>query len=377
MKVYVDCIGCEQRKLDAQRIITYLTTNGISLVNSPEICDYAILVTCAVDKPNESRSISKLEEISRRIPASGKLVVGGCLPSINPELMAKYDIYTTFSPRTLHALERAFGSQIKKGIESFSIPNRSTFDCKDSSTTSPKTLKEEFELAKKGYKIVIDHGCLLHCSYCSIKKATGKLKSEPMDAVISQFRRGTSLEEPTIMLVGGDTGAYGRDIGLRFYNLLESLVDDGKKSKIFIHDFNINWLIEDLKEYVKVFEKSDGIIRAATFPIQSGSDRILKLMRRPYTQRETIQALTNIRESAAKLGIGTHIIVGFPTETDSDFEATLKVLEETNLDFISCFPYSENKHTASARIREKIEPKTIQERLQKINKLFGEKVTIF
>src|SRR3989344_5842358 len=97
MNVYIDCIGCEQRQLDAQRVIAYLKANRINLVDDPAKSDYTILVTCAVDKTSEDASVAKMESILSRLKPTGRLVIGGCLPSISPERVNRYGVYATFS----------------------------------------------------------------------------------------------------------------------------------------------------------------------------------------------------------------------------------------------------------------------------------------
>src|SRR3989338_67363 len=108
MNVYVDCIGCEQRQLDAQRVTNYLKANRISIVNDPAKSDYSILVTCAVDRTSEDASIVRMESILSKLRLTSRLVVGGCLPSISPERVARYGVHATFSPRNMDTLDKIF-----------------------------------------------------------------------------------------------------------------------------------------------------------------------------------------------------------------------------------------------------------------------------
>lgn len=363
MRVYVDSVGCEQREIDAQRIIDYLKANRMEVVSSPKSCDYAVVVTCGVDGARTNASVSKLESVAQQLPSEARLIVGGCLPSIDSKKLESYRIYSTFSPRNLEVLDSIFGGK----IADIPVPNRSVFDDKISCDT--KSAREEYDCAKNGFKIVIDDGCLLSCSYCAIKKATGRLRSAPLNTIVSQFENGIAQREPTIMLMGGDTGAYGRDINLKFYNLLGEINKHPGNSSLFIHDFNVNWLIEDLKKYEEAFS-ADKRFRGATFPVQSGSDRILRLMKRPYNHQDASQAVRTVKNCSPNLRVGTHIIVGFPTESEQDFQSTLDLLEEVGFDFISCFPYAECSNTRSAKISEKVSQEVITDRIRRLSTKF-------
>jgi len=371
MKVYVDSVGCEQREIDAQRIINYLRATKMDIVNSPHSCDYAIVVTCGVDGARTNASVSRLEDVARQLPSVARLIIGGCLPSIDPEKIESYNVYATFSPRNLEKLDSIFGGK----IADIPVPNRSIFDDK-TSTIEETSPRKEYDIAKNGFKIIIDDGCMLSCSYCAIKKATGRLRSASLNAVVSQFERGIAQREPTIILMGGDTGAYGRDIGLRFYSLLGELNEHPGDSRLFIHDFNVNWLIEDLEDYEEAF-RSDLRFRGMAFPVQSGSNRILNLMRRPYNHQDASQAIRRIKNCSPNLRVGTHVIVGFPTESEEDFQSTLNLLDEVNFDFISCFPYAESSNTKSAEIPGKISKEIRSERVDRILTKFGERVKSF
>jgi len=374
MKVYVDCVGCEQRKLDAQRVLDYLHANDISTTDSPEDCDYAVLVTCAVDASNEARSLARLDKIGKALHKDAKVIVGGCLPSISPGKMAGYPVDGTFSPRSMEALDNFFEHQVS--IEGVGYPNRSAFDSNDG-TLAHQTPREEYDAAKNGFKVVISQGCLGECAYCVIREATGMLESYPEEQVLEAVQKGIAKGERTMMLMGGDTGAYGRDIGIGFHSLLRDVVAIPGDYRVFIHDFNVNWLAKDLDSYLDVLSSVNGRkVRGANFPIQSGSDRILELMRRPYRLGEAKSALKSVRNSAPLLNQGTHVMVGFPGETAGDFSLTMDLLDDVGFDFITCFPYSENPNAASASIADKVDSDVVNERLDRIASRFGDKVRI-
>ena len=374
MKIYVDCIGCEQRKLDAQFVIDYITSCGGETSKSPQECDYAVLVTCAVDRTSENESVNRLDSLSRAIPKNARLVVGGCLPSISPGKISEYKIHATFSPRNNDSLSKVFERAESADIVSY--PNRSTFDSRGESSESVSA-REEYESAKRGFKVTINDGCLSKCSYCVIRDATGKLKSKDPKYVIDQVKRGVSEEEKTIMLLGGDTGAYGVDIGTGFHDLLRSVLEIPGDYGLFIHDFNVNWLIRNRSFYLDVFSSENGKkIKSANFPIQSGSNRILRFMKRPYTSEEVVDSLKSVKDVAPHMKQGTHVMVGFPGEGEHEFSETVSILNEINFDFITCFPYSEHKSADSAKLDGKVSVAEVNERIDRLTEEFREKIKV-
>ena len=377
MKVYVDCVGCEQRQLDAQRVIDYFTANKIDVVDSPSDCDFIICVTCAVDQTQEQRSINRLTELLSGTCQKTPLVVGGCLPSISPTLLSAIPLHATFTPRNLDVLDEIFSGNITLPMKGIPAPYRTIFD---HLPNNPIDARGEYESAKSGFKICINQGCLLHCSYCAIRNATGILKSEPLDDIMRLVNIAVFKDEPTVMLMGGDTGAYGRDIGLKLHDLIRALLDSPGNFQLFVHDLNINWLIKDISFYLKIAELdsiSSKRIRGICLPIQSGSDRILRFMRRPYSSSDVIKTIKRLRLVSKHTLLGTHIIVGFPGETDEDFQNTIRLLTITEFDFISCFPYSERTSARSVVFPDKVPDIKLRERLYQIQDACGDKVKIY
>jgi tRNA-2-methylthio-N6-dimethylallyladenosine synthase len=375
MRAYVGCVGCEQRDLDAERVRTYLTANGFDIVSRPDEADISIVVTCAVDERNERASLAVLKEVARAKPASGRLVVGGCLPSISPDTITSV-ADATFSPRTLGSLDAILAEAIRVPMAQIPDPNCIAGAPSLRPSGWRSRARAEYELAKRGYKIRINHGCLLSCSYCVIRLATGRLESVAMESITAAFESALARNEATVMLVGGDTGAYGLDIGTDFASLLGRLFQYEGRHRIYIHDFNANWLLRGLRDIVRVLQSDDGRLRAASIPVQSGSDRVLKRMRRPYRADDIVSALRLVRETAPELLLGSHIIVGYPGETEEDFVETVAFLEKVDFDFVTCFRYSEHPAAPSAKHEGKVPEVEKHSRLERVRGLLGDSVVI-
>ena len=372
----VHSIGCEQRHLDARRVQAWLTANGATLVDDPGAADVVVIVTCAVDTRNEEASTAALRRLGQLKRASAKLVVGGCLPSISPHRLAVAPVAFTFSPRSLERLEELWGPLLQVPLAR--IPDHNTPSLEDMPTRVPLlgTPREIYDRAKCGFTIRLNHGCLLGCSYCVIRLATGRLKSVPGELIEAQFQEAIRRAEPTVMLVGGDTGAYGRDLGNNLPQLLQALLARGGEQRLFVHDLNANWFVKDLQSYATLFRGDCAQLQALCIPVQSGSDRILRLMRRPYKTADVIRALGLTRALAPHILLGTHLIAGFPGETKEDFAQTLALVREFPFDFVTCFRYSEHPSASAAKIRPKIGEDEKLARLELLRTTLGSAATI-
>jgi len=141
MNAYISCVGCEQRELDSQRVINYLENNGINLVDSAKKADYIFVITCGVDLASEQRSVEEIRNIANMMPESSKLVVGGCLPSISPDVLKEFDVYHTFSPRSIETLILPLG--LDTTIKPTAYPNKFIYD-NSSSVSGEATARDRF-----------------------------------------------------------------------------------------------------------------------------------------------------------------------------------------------------------------------------------------
>lgn len=374
--IYLDCVGCEQRQMDAQRIKDYLVANNIPLATNIQDATYAIIVTCAVDSAMLAKTTKCLDNL-RKCSPNLQLIIAGCLPAIDPVQAEKYAAIGYVLPKELSKLDEILCTHISKPIAEISWPNKTIFDSPD--IIKPKNVFEEYRRAKKGFKIKINEGCKGVCTYCAIHNATGTLRSEAQNNILSQVQNAISTGEKTILLCGGDTGAYGQDTGYSFDKLLGKIIEQEGDFQIYIHDFNINWIIKDPKNYMALFKKDDKKrkIRFLNLPIQSGSNRILQLMQRPYSIQNVYKTLKEITNNAPHIALGTHMIIGFPTETEKDFVQTRNLIANSQFAFSSCFGYAEHATTLSAKLDQKIPAITIQNRLRRLKNEFPEKVIIY
>lgn len=357
--------GCEQRMLDMEYFKHLATINGDKVVSDTAEADTVLYVSCCVSRFSCETAI---REITSYCDKGIPVVIYGCLPGIESEWLDSLGLtYYTVQQRECLVTDMNW---------TFSVPYP-ILNAQDNPYLSlvGKSPRMQFDYAKLGKKLVICNGCLNQCTYCVIRFATGRLKSKPISEIVKEWRE-TVQPGDHVMLMGGDTGAYGMDIGTDLPQLLEALQAENIAADIFLHDLNIRWMRNTLEEFCHVIG-SQSLVRGLTLPIQSGSDEILASMKRHYTAVDIQTCFYQIHEADPELMMGTHVIVGYPGETEAHFDETVKLLKQLPLDFISCFPYSEHEKADSTALKPKVSPQQICERIDRLTAIFGDNLKAY
>lgn len=368
-------MGCHRRLLDAQKISDYLKMNGFKIVKNPSRADYIILNTCAFKKSQEDFAIKKIEEFKKQ---GKKLIVGGCLPAINKERLGKVFGGPVFTTTSIDKLDDIFNPEIKFQ----ELPDTNKMFMR-SILLDPAHFRDIFRIKfltfflrnfhrvrghiwSKDYYIRISWGCLGKCSYCGIKNAIGLLKSKSIQECLDEFKKGISQGYRSFTFIADELGSYGLDIETTFPALLKEFLKIEGNYKFYFLDLNPHWIIKYLNELIPII-KTGKVVEIAC-PVQSGSNKILKLMNRPNKAEEIRDALNKVRKAYPKLIITTQIIVGFPGETEEDFDKTIKLVKDINADYTSLYPYSERPNTSAVSLPHKVSQEIIRKRIKKAKK---------
>jgi MiaB/RimO family radical SAM methylthiotransferase len=401
MRVYIESNGCNRRNSELNRICKYFNLNGYEMVNSPQKADYIFLNTCAFKKREEDYSISRIR-VLKDYPA--KLIVYGCLPDIAPSKFEEFSDIAHLAPRNIDKIDSYFKnitfkfSEIKDSsvvtdyinlnplttaIQKFKREFEFSNDfCLRIARHAEKRIKTTFGLYKKYLNLFICRGCLGNCSYCAIRRAIGSLESQPVELVVRQFKEGFNAGYRDFVILGDDVGAYGQDINNTFPELFSRLIDESNKFSVqsspklkkngeigfYIEELSPKWLILFNERLLDLFRAKQ--IRSILCPIQSGSDRILKLMNRHHNSKGIADHLLKLRTVNPEIQLSTHIIIGFPSETEEDFDKTLDLLNKIHFDIVVIFPYHEKENTPAIRVNPKIPDDVIRERVKKAQKYF-------
>ncbi len=387
--VFIQAYACRRRLLDSRKIESYFIKNGHNIVNSPKKADIIIFVACGFHGDVASNNFKKITQLQKY---DAKLIVAGCLPINEKENLSKYFDGTTIGTKELNRIDSKIDSifpenkikfnEIDDGNICFPIDikiNHYTnflrksillenlylkiMDYIQKHIQGEKSFKYVLFPIKQPFHIRIAEGCNGKCSYCAIRFSAGPFHSKPFDECIAEFKKGLSEGYKKFAICAVDTGCYGTDINSSFPELLDAIIKISGDYEIIIRTFNSTWLIKYIDKLEEIIKS--GKIKDIAIPIQSASPRILKLMKRNYNIEKLKNAIQRLREADPNLIIETHFMIGFPTETEEDFQKTLDFVKDIDSNFLVFFRFSSRPGTAMEKLQPNITSKQIESRIKK------------
>ena len=383
-KVFIYSNGCIENQVDDSLFREFFRKNNWQIEDNNSKADLILVNTCGNGPPADDDSIEKIIQFQKGKKPGSDLIVCGCLPKMNEKRLREVFKGTTFGPRSLNKLDELINAKIKITEVSGNILDRKSFNpySKFLEKTLVRTteyitwLDKHFKVNIKLYfrrlvafwydttmfYIDVATGCLGNCSYCAIKHAKGRVKSKPISKIIGEFRCGLKQGYKEFVLSGDDVGSYGRDIGTNSIRLLEEFLKEEGDYKIHIRYIEPERLIEMFPDLKEVFKTRK--ILSFCSSVQSGNNRILKLMNKKYTIEEWKKCIRELNKEFPSLLIRTQIIVGFPSETEEEFNDTLKLVEELKFDTVAVFEYFNLPNTEASNMDDQI-PDSIKRKRRK------------
>lgn len=346
-KIYT--LGCKVNTYESSVIEEQLIKDGYKLVNQNEHADIIIVNTCTVTNTSDSKS----RKMIHRAKNEGSIVVAiGCM--IQNKLEDEYaDILIGNVGKSL----------IPSYLKEYLKTKKRIIDIKDVMNTCFEEMKlNNFNKTRAFVKI--QDGCNNFCSYCIIPYTRGNVRSKPKEEVIEEIKELIKKGHKEIVLTGIHTGHYGEENeNYKLSNLLLDILKIEGLERLRISSIEITELGN---EFLEVLKNNKILVDHMHIPLQSGCDEILKLMNRKYDIEYFKEKIKKIREIRPNISITTDLIVGFPNETEENFNETLKNIMEINFSKIHVFPYSRRKGT-EADLMENQVPETIKkERVKKV-----------
>ncbi len=370
---YLASAGCPRRAVDSQKIADYLEANNLKYTQDFKDADLIIVSTCAALKSREDLSKTAITWYQEQKTADSKIVVAGCLGKINPEVKKEFEEVAFISPREIDILDGIIAAKVR--FKDIPDPNQigsyPLFPDKPERQAKGDRLNKRLDLAvekKDLFTLRVATGCLGNCSYCAVKFAVGELESKPIDALLNEFKSGLDQGFKHFVLIAGDVGCYGVDIGTSAIELLSELFAVEGSYKIIIKEFNAQWVVKYFQDLLKIFKENYEKIDYIVVPVQSASNRLLRLMKRPYTIEDVKTYLNIIKTEVPDLQISTHIMVGFPGETEEDFKESLEFIKEYEFPFVDIYAYDDRPNTAAGQMDDKVPQKTINQRVDTVKK---------
>lgn len=314
-RVFVEGYGCSANIAETEQIKGFLESQNAVLVEKPSDADFAVINSCGVKKTTERKIARRVQKLSQKNPGL-KIIVSGCLPKVNP--------------KALNGIERVVqtGPSLVQIAKAADLKQQEFSPLQIQVRTNP--LISIIPIAK---------GCLSACSFCGTKKARGTLESHSIETIQKRFESDLKNGTKEFWLSSQDNGCYGFDKKTNITELIETLLQNNGAFRIRLGMMSPQYLKKYYKEFVKLFEDKR-LYRFVHLPVQSGNNRILKLMKRQHSVEEFRELVKKLREDIPSVSIATDLIVGFPTETRKEFEDTLKLCEELEFETVNISKYS-------------------------------------
>ncbi|HEC28375.1 MAG TPA: tRNA (N6-isopentenyl adenosine(37)-C2)-methylthiotransferase MiaB [Gammaproteobacteria bacterium] len=368
-KVHIKTFGCQMNEYDSDKMADVLmASHGLERTADPEHADVLLLNTCSIREKAQEKVFSQLgmwREIKDRRP--GVVIgVGGCVASQEGDairLRAPY-VDVVFGPQTLHRLPSMLDDVRKKctSVIDISFPEMEKFDCLPEPRASGPTAF-----------VSIMEGCSKYCTFCVVPYTRGEEVSRPMDDVIAEVATLAGQGVREVNLLGQNVNAW------------RGLMHDGETADLALLipylaaiegidriRYTTSHPVEFTDRLIEVYSEVPELVSHLHLPVQSGSDMILKAMKRGHSTADYIGRISRLREARPGISLSSDFIIGFPGETDADFEATMELIEEIGFDLSFSFIFSARPGTPAASLPDDVPMEIKKKRLARLQARINE-----
>jgi len=395
-KVFLKTYGCQMNERDSEQVAQMFSERGYTVTPEEKEADVILINTCSVRDQAEQKALGKMGHLGRLQKKRPEIVYGfmGCMAQSRGEELIKTvpHLDLVVGTQKYHRVVDHVESVIRKREESRMDDLRISIVDTEVEEDSQNTIRDHLNTENKVSEFVsIMQGCNMKCSFCIVPDTRGEERARPIEQIVDEVKRLVDTGVKEVTLLGQIVNLYGRrefpavDGKSPFVQLLEAVHEvDGLKRIRFTSPHPIGYR-DDL---IEAFTYLPKLVNHVHFPMQSGSDRILKRMRRPYTTAKFVEICEKMKIARPNLAISTDIIVGFPGETEEDYAETCRVVEQQQFDNAFVFRYSKRKDTPAAEMDEQLPERVKEERnqdllaivneiaMRKNNALIGQKVEI-
>lgn len=363
-KYYVKTYGCQMNEHDSENIKAILEDMSFTETDDMESADLILLNTCAIRENAHNKVFGMVGRIKNLKEKNPNLIAGicGCMAQeevVVNEILEKYNFLDiVFGTHNIHNLPNILYTAINKKdleVEVLSI---------EGEVIENIPVKRD---SKYKAWVNIMYGCDKFCTYCIVPYTRGKQRSREPKYIIDEVKDLVEKGYQEVTLLGQNVNAYGKDLNINYdmSNLLEDVAKTGINRIRFVtsHPWDFN------DSMIEVIKKYDNIMPYIHLPLQSGSDSILKLMGRRYTKKSYIELYNKLKKALPHSSITTDIIVGFPNETEEDFNETLDVVNTCKFDGAFTFIFSPRVGTPAAKMADNVTLEEKNQRLYKLNEL--------
>jgi len=333
-KIWVESYGCSASFADAEMISGLIVNGGHTLAENSRDADLNLIVTCSVKDATANKMVNRIKRLK-----SKPLVVAGCLAKAEPKSVQR------FSPNASLMGPNSIGKTLQ--IIDTTLLGKKRIELEDTDVT--KTGLPKVRLNPVVGIVEIASGCMSECTFCQTKLARGDLQSYRLGDIVRQVTHEVQDGCKEVWLTSTDNGCYGLDIGTTLPELVNKVSEIPHEFMIRVGMMNPMYMPKIKTDLVKSFE-SNKVFKFLHIPVQSGSNQILHEMKRGHTAETFRDVVKKFRDRFEKFTISTDIIVGFPGETQEDFEHTIQLVKETRPDVVNLSRYSQRPGTPAAEM---------------------------
>ena len=361
-KAYVETYGCQQNEADSERIRGMLVESGYSIVNEAEGADVVVMNTCAIREHAEQRvfgNLGALTHTKRRHPRQ-KIFLCGCMagePSVCERIKKSFPhVNGVFSTHHLWEFPSLLWQVLTTKKRAFSVADEAGSIAEGLPVVRSNNLKSW---------VSIMYGCNNFCTYCIVPYVRGRERSRMPEDVLNECRELIENGCKEITLLGQNVNSYGKDLGLGvdFADLLAQIAE-------LPGDFLIRFMTSHPRDASKklfdTMAKYPRIAKQLHLPFQSGSSRVLKAMNRHYDRETYLKKVNYAKSVMPDLVLTSDVIVGFPGETEEEFEETLSLISQVHYDALFTFIYSPRKGTPAAAMENQVPPEVKSARFERL-----------
>ena len=366
MKVAFKTLGCKLNYSETSSISREFVKKGYEKVSFDDASDIYVINTCSVTQNADKEFKYLVNKVKRKNPNSSVIAIG-CYAQLKPKKISE-----------IPGVDLVLGADKKFDILNYlNLEDQDNNNIHSCEINSVDFFKSSYSLGDRTRSFLkVQDGCDYKCTYCTIPQARGKSRSGTISEILDNVKHLVASGVKEIVLTGVNIGDYGifdtktKKRETNFYELISNIDLIPDLNRVRISSIEPNLLSDEIIQFV---HNSNSFVKHFHIPLQSGSDKILKLMKRRYLKNLYISRINKIKELMPDCCIGVDVIVGFPGETEKEFNETYEFLEALNISYLHVFSYSERDNTESLKINHKIPKKIRATRSQILRKLSEKK----
>ena len=347
-------LGCKVNFTETSTISRKFEESGVSLVPFEDFSDIYVINTCSVTENADIKCDKLIKKVKKKNP-DAYIVVTGCYAQLKSDRL-----------KTHKDINLVVGSDDKIDIPSI-VMNDIENSCITSDVKDIKDFKLSYSASDRVRSFIkVQDGCNYNCSFCTIPMARGESRSARIKEIVALIQKLEEQGFKEIVLSGINLGDFGDGKKETLYELLVAIRDLTNIPRIRISSIEPNLLTDSV---INVISSSERFMPHLHIPLQSGSDRILRLMKRRYNKKLYKDRINKIKQKINNISIGVDVIVGFPSESDKDFQETYNLLKDLEVSYLHVFPYSERDNTEGKELDQVVPQHIRSERSKKLRQL--------